>query len=93
MECDHVGVPLAENYLAGFCSGGSSEVGAINLTPLVEDHVLRAVEVLRLLICANSASTETENASAAITKREGDPTSETIVDIAFLVLCREAGVH
>ena len=88
MHRDHVGVALAENYLATLCRGGAGEIGGIDLAAFVEDSVLGAVEVLRLLVSANRAGAEAEHAPAAVAERECNPATEAVVHVALLVLRR-----
>uniref|UniRef100_A0A6J5ZXW7 Unannotated protein n=1 Tax=freshwater metagenome TaxID=449393 RepID=A0A6J5ZXW7_9ZZZZ len=92
MQRNHVGVPLAKDYLPGLGCRCAGEVGPIDLAALVKDHVLRAVEVLRLLVGADCARSKAEDPAPAVAQREGDAPTEAVVDVSLLVLGGEAGV-
>ncbi|CAB4343770.1 unannotated protein [freshwater metagenome] len=92
MESNHVGVALAEDHLAALRSRSAGQIGSVDLTALMEDDILGAVQILGLLVRSDRSRAEAENAATGVAERKGDSPTEAVVNVPLLILRCQPGV-
>ncbi len=91
---EHVGVTLDHHDPTALRRGSVRQVDAEELAALVEDVVLRRVEVLRPSPLAHRTRAEAEHLPTPVGEREHDAPAKAVVDAALSsVALRETGVH